>query len=315
MKNASRGIATAVGMVMLFAGTALAQTEPVKCSSQITACGCTISVMGSYTVENELDYSQGLTLKGGCIDIAASNVDLSVVFNVSGPGDDPMCAYSHPRKNAGVGIHVLPGAEDVSIYSGVFCGWNDGLESEGSNIKLAWAGSYFNNVGMLLNNATGNVISDSAFNNNTTGLEITGGSGNSITDGWAIENAQYGYWLNGTQGNTFSSAAAELNTIAGFYLGCNSTGNVKPLIPCTTNLTTGNSLLGTMTYGTPNSPFAERYGIAVERESIYNTFIGDENYLDLSNRNKIDIIDGNGNCVYNTYRDDTYVTKWPGCIQ
>ena len=28
-----------------------------------------------------------------------------------------------------------------------------------------------------------------------------------------------------------------------------------------------------------------------------------------------DIIDGNANCVYNNYLDDTYSTKSPSCIQ
>ena len=128
-------------------------------------------------------------------------------------------------------------------------------------------------------------------------------------------SSSQGYWLNGTKGNTVSENGAYYNTIAGFYLGCNSKGNVNPLIPCTTTTTTGNSLQANGAYGEVSTSYAQKYGLAVERESIDNTFI--ENYLydDSAYRNKVDIIDGNGNCVYNTYLDDTYGTKSPKCIQ
>lgn len=320
MKTESRVSAVVIGLVwmaLLSTGTTLAQTQPVKCTSQITACGCTITATGSYSVENALDYSQGLTLEKGCIDITASKVDLYAYNSITGPGADPTCATSTPKKKAGVGIHVMPGAENVSIFMDGYyaCGWNYGLESEGSTINWYYPGAYYSNVGMLLNNATGNDVLYGYFYYNITGLEITGGSGNSINGGETEENTQYGYWLNGTKGNTVSENGAYYNTIAGFYLGCNSKGNVNPLIPCTTTTTTGNSLQANGAYGEVSTSYAQKYGLAVERESIDNTFI--ENYLydDSAYRNKVDIIDGNGNCVYNTYLDDTYGTKSPKCIQ
>ena len=90
---------------------------------------------------------------------------------------------------------------------------------------------------------------------------------------------------------------------------------MKPLIPCTTTSTTGNSLQGNGAYGEVATSYAQKYGIAVERGSIYNTFLENYTYDDSSYRNKVDMIDGNGNCVYNTYLDDTYSTKSPSCIQ
>ena len=314
MKITRLAVTAMVIAVLSMLATGLANAQPPKCDTQITACGCTIGASGSYTVENALDYSQGLTLKNDCIDITASRVDLYAYNYITGPGTDPTCSSSTPKKNAGVGIHVLPGAENVSIYLDDYdvCGWNYGLESEGSNINWYEPGSYYNNVGMLLKNATGNDVLYGYFADNITGLEITGGSGNSINDGEAYYNTQYGYWLNGTKGNTVSGDGGYGNKIAGFYLGCNSTGNVNPLIPCTTTTTTGNSLQGNGAYGYVGT-YPQKYGIAVERGSIDNTFIENDLYYNSSDRNKVDIIDGN--CDYNTYLDDTYNTKSPKCIQ
>ncbi len=307
--------AIAFACLILATGMANAQTQPVKCSAQITACGCTITATGSYTVENALDYSQGLTLKNGCIDITASNVDLYADNTITGPGSDPTCVANNPKKRAGIGIHVMSGAQNVSIYQddNAVCGWNYGLESEGSNINWYYPGSYYSNLGMLLKNATGNDVLYGYFDYDITGLEIIGGSGNSINDGEAYYNTQYGYWLNGTKGNTFTGDGGYGNKLAGFYLGCDATGNVKPLISCTTTTTTGNSVQSNGAYGDYGYP--QKYGIAVERGSIDNTFLENGTGYYSPYLNKVDIIDGNANCVYNTYLDDIYLTKSPKCIQ
>ncbi len=311
-------LVVAVSMI-LATGVASAQTQPVKCSSQITACGCTITTPGGYTIENNLDYSQGLTLKSGCIDISASNVDLYAYALITGPGTNPACDIGNPKKSADTGIHVLPGAKNVSIFFYEYgpCGWNYGLESEGSGVNSYYPYAYYNNVGILLNNATGNDVLYYYGEYNTTGLEIAGGSGNSINGSEVEESTQYGFWLNGTKDNTLVDNGAYYNTIAGFYLGCNATGNVKPSIPCTIATTTGNSLQDNSAYGEAATSYTQKYGIAVERGSINNTFLEDYTYdpYNTPYRNKTDIIDGNGNCVYNTYLDDVYLTKSPSCIQ
>jgi hypothetical protein len=302
------------GLTVAATATGHAQTQPKKCSSQITACGCTITATGRYTVENALDYSQGLTLKNACIDITASNVDLYAYNYITGPGTDPTCSTNTPKKRVGIGIHVLPSASNVSIFLDDYdtCGWNYGLESEGSNINWYEPGAYYNNLGMLLKNATGNDVLYGYFAYGISGLEITGGSGNSINDGETYYNTQYGYWLNGTKGNTITNDYAYGDTIAGIYLGCNSKGDVKPLILCTTT-TTGNSVQTNYAYGYDSYP--QKYGIAVERGSIDNTFLENGTGYYYPYLNKIDIIDGNANCVYNTYLDDTYLTKSPKCIR
>ncbi len=54
-----------------------------------------------------------------------------------------------------------------------------------------------------------------------------------------------------------------------------------------------------------------RYGIATERGAIYNNFNGNYIYPKFAK----DIIDGNGNCVYNNYAHDAFSTASPSCIQ
>jgi hypothetical protein len=313
----SRFAATALAFAVLtVAGVANAQTQPVKCSSQITACGCTIAAPGSFTVENALDYSQGLTLKNGCIDITASNVDLYVYYNdITGPGSDPTCSSSTPKKNAGVGIHVLPSASNVSIYTGFngICGWNYGVESEANNIDWFYVYSFSNNVGMFLNNATANNCLRCYLASNVgSGVQIVGGSGNNFNDSEAQLNGQYGYWVDGSSENTFNGDHGDDgNVLAGFYLGCDAKGNVNPAIPCHTP-TTHNSVLASYAYTfTCCGYYPQKYGIGVEKGSIYNTFNVNNTY----GNTKKDIIDGNGNCIYNTYLNDRYTTKSPSCIQ
>ena len=305
----SRFAVTATAFAVLtIAATGLANAQPPQCSNSIIACGCTIGAPGDYQVENELYASQGLTLKDGCIDIEGQNVNLYVNFDIIGAGSNSNCGSDKPHLNFGVGIHVLPTATNISIYdSDYICGWNYGVESETNNVNFYAAYTYYDNVGMFLNNATNNNCLYCYFYYNVTGFQISGGSGNSFNDGYAHYNSQYGYWVDGSEGNTLSHHQGDYNGKAGFYLGCSSTGQANSTIPCNKNTpTTGNSLIDNYAYDN------YRYGIAVERKSIYNNFNG--NYTSYGNTAK-DIIDGNGNCIYNNYLDDSYSTKSPNCIR
>ena len=106
------------------------------------------------------------------------------------------------------------------------------------------------------------------------------------------------------RGNTLSGDEAFGNTLAGVYLGCSAKGVINPVIPCTITTTTGN----TVAYNDSEGGY---YGIAVERKSIYNQI---ESNLAEGN-SKDDMADGNGNCIYNTYLSDLFVTKNLPCIQ
>ena len=322
MKMAGRFVFSAVlvaGWAVLTPGMASAQAG--KCSNAITSCGCTIAAEGSYVVEGPLSAAQGLTGKQGCIDISASNITLDVYYQITGPNFNGDCAYTPlPTPNGktpkvksggaaytGVGIHVLPGSKNAAItFSEEYgiCGWNYGAESEGSNASWNLIPAYYNNVGMLFLNATGSSCTSCLFEGNITGLEIAGGSQNTIAGGYSLGNEQYGYWLNGTQENTISYNNLYVNGIAGLYLGCSTKGNVNPAIPCSV-ATSENEV--TQTILIENG----KYGIATEKGGIGNRYLDNQSGY----AGKYDFIDGNGNCVYNEYLDNTYNTKLPKCIQ
>ena len=294
---------TAMALVVLFmVATGVANAQPPKCDTQIIACGCTIGAPGSYTVENTLYASQGLTLKNSCIEIEGENINLYVLdYDIVGPGSNSSCTTDTPHKNSGAGIHVLPSASNVVIdeYEYV-CGWNYGVESEGSNINLYALSDYYNNVGTFLNNATNNACLYCYSYHNVIGTQISGGSGNSDGSGQNYYNTKFGYWIDGSKHNAISNDYAYYNG-TGFYLGCSSSGAVNPQILCPKNTpTTGNSLVSN------EADHNTGHGFATERGAIYNNY--QENSTDTS------IVDGNGNCIYNNYVDNTYSSKSPSCI-
>ncbi|MFI5089340.1 MAG: hypothetical protein ACHP7P_04710, partial [Terriglobales bacterium] len=64
----------ALSAMFLFLAAVVANAQ--NCSNSITACGCTITAAGTYTVNANLTASQGLTSHNGCIDVTADNVEL-----------------------------------------------------------------------------------------------------------------------------------------------------------------------------------------------------------------------------------------------
>lgn len=325
----SRFVATAmVSTVFTIIVTGTLHAQPPKCDTSITACGCTIGAAGNYMLANELDASQGLTVKNGCIDIEGSDVKLTVGYPILGTGGNACaCAPSptgaggrsatckgsqpKPAPPSGVGIHVLPSAENVTVISSdSICGWNYAFESEGDKVAFSSIPNdsfnlSFNNIGVFLNNATHNNLNRALAGENVTGFQISGGTGNSIINSTTGGNSQYGIWLDGSQGNTLAGNEVVANSLAGIYLGCSSKGDVKPTIPCTITTTTGNTI-------TSNSVDSNAsYGIALERKSIYNQIEANSAHNNL----KDDMADGNGNCIYNTYLNNAYTTKNLHCIQ
>src|ERR1019366_5163631 len=146
---------------MLATGLANARAGgiPPQCASTITSCGCTIGAPGNYQLGNDLFASQGLTLKSGCIDIEGLHINLTVNYNIFGPGNTSDCSGEQSpnrRKlqpaspsNSGVGIHVLPSAANVAIsnLNHFICGWNYGVESEANNVNVYAVYTDDNNVG------------------------------------------------------------------------------------------------------------------------------------------------------------------------
>jgi hypothetical protein len=64
-----------------------AYASPIACGPAITGCGCTITIPGIYTVQQNLSALQGVTPHGDCIDIVAPNTILKLKGNsVTGLG-------------------------------------------------------------------------------------------------------------------------------------------------------------------------------------------------------------------------------------
>ncbi len=329
--------------VSIMSATVQGNAQDNKCANTITTCGCTITLPGKYEVATEIYGFQGLTLKNDCIDINTSKVTLTVNGAIVGPNvnscpntGSPLTRGAaqlrtkeawpsalqrilsqKPDDNQGnlVGIHVLAGVSNVTINFGGedVCGWTYGVESEGSKVSINEVGAYDNQVGVMLNNATANTCLYCDAEYNMTGVEVYYGSGNSFTDGSGDNNYQYGYWLFNTTGNKFTDNFANYNSIAGFYLGCSPIGQFDTSERCHTN---SNTVLDNNAGDNGDMPYTPGYGIAVEWGGVYNVVKGNttaDQAFGLWNQT-IDIVDGTGNCIYNTYKQNTYLTKQPNCI-
>jgi len=202
-----------LAVMVLPARTARAGAAATPCVSPITACGCTITQPGFYTLANDLDASQGLTAKGACIDIKASKVTLNTGqpghqrnngFNITGPGG---------ATPAGIGIHVLKGSNNNLLeLLTALSGWDVGLKIEGdNNIAEDFEAGKFNAMS----------------GNGTAGVEIAGGKNNNLNDFSADHNQNYGVWVHGgAKNNQFNCANSRFNGGVGVFVGCAADGSV-----------------------------------------------------------------------------------------
>jgi len=259
-----------------------------ECSSSITSCGCTITDPGVYTVTAPLSYSQGLTERNGCIDVAAQKVTLIVNDNaITGAGT-----------GTGVGIHLLRSARGVFLEGAgtrdACCasvsGWQYGLESEASD-----------------------VISDGfGFSNNTTGVLLNRAENNNINDFNARKNSVYGVWIKGSSGNQINSSGSSSNGVAGVYLGCSATGPAGEVCKEETGKEDHETSNGNFVYDL--GAYANGgYGIAVEEGSKHNKIMdttGGSNTTD-------DVFDGNldANCDSNLWQSNSFSSSNQACIQ
>jgi len=264
--------------LLIMAGVAVASAQ-VSCANSITACGCTISTAGVYTVDADLDYTQGLTSKKGCIDVTAANVKLFT--------------NGHPIIGAGtgkgIGIHVLSGAtsafieaagvQGTSVSYSVLLGWQYGLESQAPGVTADGFG----------------------YDVNTTGVFVKGAANNTIAWSEAIGNSIYGMWISGGSGNQISGANISDNAVAGIYLGCSSTGPMGQV--CTGRsgsvATKSNSIYALTVGGIQN------YGIAVEQGGSLNTVVNNSS----SGNTTDDLFDGNSGCGSNLWQANAFVTS------
>ena len=255
--------------------TSSAQT---KCVSPIMTCGCTITKSGFFLIGANLSSTQGLTAKGGCIDVSASQVVLSAGiegdggFNITGPGG---------VSPAGIGVHVLPGANNnlLELPSNIE-GWDTGVEIDSNNnIAQDFRANLNGTAGVIVRKAANNVVSSfSASGNSNLGLWITGGASNQVR----------GATLNG-------------NTV-GVLVGCNPLGIVgRSCAPMSTSNRISNLNVGLNSY----------IGVIIDfgnSQNIVNGVSSMKNQL-------FDLFDANPNCGQNLWFFNFFFNSNEDCIQ
>ncbi len=187
-------IAAALAIALMLVHGAASAATPATCAASISACGCTITKAGTYTVTLDLSSTQGLTAAGDCIDIKASNAILDVHdYSITGPGSGT---------STGAAIDVLKSSSGAFIEGGEasLSGWKYGLEVQGKNTISDWI------------EPTGNVV----------GIFLDGATGANINDFGADSNTVYGVWIRGGKGNQVNAFSAGSNTKTGVYIGCHA---------------------------------------------------------------------------------------------
>jgi Right handed beta helix region len=254
-----------------------AEAALVKCGSSITTCGCTITKPGYYEVDANLNYTQGLTPAGDCIDIKASKVILNLLgYEVY--GNDKASPY------VGVGVRVLKGSNKNFIEgdnSGIRH-WNYGIELDGGNsIVEYFQTSYNGQAGVFVNKSNNNNINDFSSDYNTT----------------------FGVWLRGGKGNQVNCSDSSNNGVAGVYLGCSASGPSGAACKGTPN-PKNNKIFD------HNAASNGSYGIALSKGAT-GTILTD---LGVHTNSTDDMFDENSNCDNNTWFDNNYSTANQGCI-
>jgi hypothetical protein len=167
------------------------------CANTISACGCTITSPGTYTVSTALNSGQGLTANSDCIDIKAKNVILNVAdHNITGPGIG---------NSTGAGIRVLKSASGTFVEGddARVTAWNIGMEIDASSVITDWVQTQNNGqAGTFLNN-TKNV---------------------NVNDFNTMNNATYGVWIREGSNNQINCSNTNFNGKIGLYVGCHTDG-------------------------------------------------------------------------------------------
>jgi hypothetical protein len=140
-------------VAVLTGGLAAAAPAAAPRCATIKSCGTTITKSGNYCViDNLYDESDGTS---DCISISAAKVALFI----DNEGNSA-CVRTVIQGNGSskVGIHILPGASNVSIVGegSIIAGWGIGIEDEGD--AAFGQGFYVTNNssdGLLVSGATG----------------------------------------------------------------------------------------------------------------------------------------------------------------
>jgi parallel beta-helix repeat protein len=318
-----------LSLLLTFAGNSSAAPKPTACATSITACGCTITTKGTYTVANDLDASQGLTKGGNCIEISADHVILDLVgSHIFG-------------NNSGIGIKILPSGHDSTVQGtdltevgqAIIKKWKTGIEDDADNVVIELfrgiGGDSFDPVGnvgdgVLLQNVNNSTVANfKASFNGGTGVNIQGGSNNRIMNCDSISNAGsgvivansnvnaiinctisgntgYGIWLNSSNQNQLLTAAVNGNGKIGVLVGCHKEGKCLG--------SKGSNLNHFSSSGANGNSGA---GITVEQGSSNNQIT---NMSSAGNGGTSDLIDNNPACDGNNWFNNAFGDASQTCI-
>jgi len=304
---------------------ALAPSEAAAaaCALSIPKCGCTINSPGDYILTG----SSPMTSTGTCVDITASNVTLTGLPALQGPGP------TSPT----VGVHIELTANKVILEDILIEDFGQGIRVDGPNATTYGVTTRLNNKGAVVNgtnafmigefsqmdnavgiqvNATATnfvMVQSTASSEAGVGIELNGVAGAVLNEPVAENDGTFGIWLRSASDNVIANFETESNGVAGVYLGCNAAGPNGTPCPTEVPSSNGNSLMGSV-FGTTistvtntGSPLDQRFGIAVGLGNVHNHFLaitGTGNVDD-------DALDENPKCGSNRWVGDTFTTSNP----
>jgi hypothetical protein len=302
--------------MMVAAPAALAHKGASKSASPttITACG-TISTPGNYVLTGDLQLAVNDPSYGGggdCLVITSSRVNIDMQgwsITVLCSDQDP-CPSEEYGPVGGDGIHIMSGANNVSISNGEVDDFVYGIVAEGDNASVNGFTSFNAVIGVSLNNSSNGVYSNISFAsdgdlpyNFSVGpmLSVAGGGHNSFT----AVNGTVGGGFESPQGIVISNSSR--NTINQADVTCAAEEQVGPGI-----LLTANSSFNSIT----NSTVFVLYGNGVEVDlgSNHNAIL-DNSVSIQSPQGYFAMLDENPRCGHDAWVGNSFTDASPtSCI-
>lgn len=118
-------------------------------------------------------------------------------------------------------------------------------------------------AGVLVNDASGLVISNNSFTNNGTGILAYGLAGSTVTGNTSNSNTQYGMYMERSHGNRIERNTANLNKDKGFFI---SGSNDNEIVNNNVNLNTWDGIMVYSSKGntvTGNRTLRNTYGMVI----------------------------------------------------
>jgi hypothetical protein len=206
----------AVFGVFLFTSHAAASANPRICPSQISACGCTITMPGEYHIIASLTESSETE---DCITVDKISVlflDGNGIISTAPPSDSKNSNAVHLTRNANRAVVVGSGANIAGFTNALL------VEDLGANIGGFRASQ--NDEGLFINFATNVTVYNFDVSDNSGGIEILHSRNVSLSNFSANNTTSDAIFISGLSGGELVSFQANSNASSGVYIeegGCN----------------------------------------------------------------------------------------------